>query len=597
MSLWANLRTAWKNLTLAGLGLKPETIAYSSTATARLRWQGIFFSFAIVAASTALLLALNTAPYNVNMLFMLLTLVATVWFGLGTGVLTAVLGFLCFDYFFIPPYFTFVIDAGQGWVAVFLFLGTALFANQVAGRARASNRQAQQRAHEATALYDLATTVITKIDQTEMLRLVLQKVNEALDTAGCTLFLDGESAQGESERHLIESLKVENASQAQITFLTRPQPDPGMAEAVFNHNRTAFYSGPVSLKPDHSEPFFGKNEPVEKGWGAAVYVPLAYGSGRLGVMVLVRLREKEGQEYSPEEKRLVQVFANHVALAVEHAQLIKEAAQVTALREADHLKSALLASVSHELRTPLTSIKTATANLESKNIIWTESDRAEVLKTIEQETERLARLVSNLLDLSKIEAHALQPNFDWYYLPEIIMRVVERLRKTPLVGSHPISTSFTPDLPLARLDFLQIDQVLTNLVENAAKYSLPGSTITVQVECLPVGQLAPPPRQESDFFEVGPNQQALVVKVLDEGQNIPPQEFERIFDKFYRIQAKTGEKANEIPGTGLGLAISKGIIEAHAGKIWVQNRLYGGNVFTFVLPVTPLDPRVEFEED
>ncbi|MBN9389977.1 MAG: DUF4118 domain-containing protein [Chloroflexi bacterium] len=595
----ALFRTARKTTGSTGPGVKLNSLLYSSTA--RLRWQGILFSFASIGASTALMVFFNVAPYNVNMVYMLLTLVATVWFGLGTGVLTAVLGFACFDFFFIPPYLTLVIDAGQGWTAVFLFLGTALFANQVAGRARESTRQAQRRALEATALYEVATAVITKIDQGEMLLQVLQKVSRVLDAAGCTLFLAGDSR--ENGLHLVESTRVDNFDKKKISFPIRPHPDPVLAEAVFNQNRLAFYSGPVLVEPDPAPTRSPGSEP-EKRWGAIAYVPLVYGSKVLGVMTLISLRAEEGQTFSSEEKRLIQVFANHVALAVEHARLIKEAAEVAALRDSDKLKSALLASVSHELRTPLTSIKTATANLRSSGIDWDIEDRVEILDIIEQETDRLTRLVSNLLDLSKIEANSLRPNFGWYYLPEIVMKVVQRLQKTPLVQSHPVSTSFPPDLPLARVDFLQIDQVLTNLLENAAKYSPPDSPIAVQVEVLPVSRLKPPQGKGSAFFKAKPDQEMLVVKVLDEGQTIPPAEFERIFDKFYRIQPKALPKAAKPMGTGMGLAISKGIIEAHEGVIWAQNRLYGGNVFTFALPVTPLDaipedgvPELELEEN
>ena len=565
----------------AGLDKKIDSFKYSAV-TARLPWRGVLFSLGGVAASTALLYALNMAPYNANMVFMLLTLIATVWFGLSTGVFTAVLGFLCFDFFFIPPYFTFVIDAGQGWTAVFLFLGTALFANQVAGRARESSRQAQHRAHEATALYDLATAVITKIDQTEMLMIVLQNVSEALNTTSCTLFLYGETGDG----RLVETVKIEAIGNQNVSLPDR-HPDLGIAQAVFNQNRPSFLHGQTSLTPNDASEENGVTL-VNINDSMVAYIPLTYGSEVLGVMTLVRQRRRDQTEFSHEEKRLIQVFANHVALAVKHARLIQESAQVAALRDSDKLKSALLASVSHELRTPLTSIKTVTANLQSTDISWSAEERREFLDIIEQESNRLARLVTNMLDLSKIEAHALRPNFGWYYLPEIVEKVVKRLRSNPLLELHTISTSFAPDLPLARVDYLQMDQVITNLLENAAKYSPVGRPIMVQVEVVPTGQLKLPQGKTPDMLKTS-SSEVLVVRVLDEGRGIPPGELEHIFDKFYRIRSSLDDLVVDVPGTGMGLAICKGIIEAHAGTIWAQNRLYGGTSFLFTLPITSLN--------
>lgn len=589
----------------AGIVIGQNSLKYSSTA--RLRWQGILFSFLAVGGGTLLLLLLDLAPYNVNMVFMLLTIVATAWFGLGTGVLTALLAFFCFDYFFIPPFFTLVIDAGQGWTAIFLFLGTALFANQVAGRAREGNQQAQFRAREATALYDLATAVITKIDQTEMLMLVLRKVRETLNTTSCTLFLADETRNGQ----LVETTrieKIEHGLEDAAAFIH--QPELSMAQAVFNQNRATFLPGLLTdfngsdesgRPPSGLEPSGSSRLEIN---GSIAYVPLTYGSERLGVLCLAGWRGSDESEDTSERVRLIQVFANHVALAVEHTRLIREAAQVAALRDSDKLKSALLASVSHELRTPLTAIKTAAANLRSVNPNVPEEETSEIVNIIEQETDRLTRLVSDMLDLSKIEAHALQPNFGWYYLPEIVSKVIKRLRQNRVIGSHTITTSFAPDLPLVQVDFVQIDQVLTNLIENAAKYSAPKTNIAVQVECVSLAKLEglSPGRNFSLFNgendpdrDKDTDRQVLAVKVLDEGETIPQSEFERIFDKFYRLPTSPTNGPN-IPGTGLGLAISKGIIEAHSGAIWVQHRLYGGNVFTFVLPVAPLDEFLEILE-
>jgi len=570
-----------------GKSKKPLTDLYQNRllyfSTARLRWQGVLFSFLSVAVATLILFLLNEAPYNVNMVFMFLTLISTVWFGLMTGFLTAVLSFFCFDFFFIPPFFTLVIDALQGWTAVLLFFGTALFANQVAGRARISSFHAQQHALEATALYELGTEVLTRIDQREMLLVVLRKVSEILKAQHCTLYLLDEGVEGK----LLESAMIELPS-----YHNNPHrhPDPAIAQTVFQQNRVAYFPVQSNFQSDSSRQH---NDGLVDETAPVAYLPLTYGSQVMGVMVTVGRDRDEQLNFSVEENRLIQVFANHVALAVEHARLIRESAQVATLRDSDQLKSSLLASVSHELRTPLTSITTAVANLELYDEPQLGTDYHETLNIIEQETERLDRLVTNLLDLSKIEAHALKPDFGWYYLPEIVQKVLERLNKNPLLKSHPVITTFTPDLPLAHVDYLQLDQALTNLIENAAKYSAPNRPITITVELQACVEVKLPSGQTLDSGIS--STQVILVKVLDEGRGIPPGELERIFDKFYRVRTNQNGLVMDVPGTGIGLAITRGIIEAHGGRVWAQNRLYGGSNFTFALPVEPIAE--DFEEE
>jgi two-component system sensor histidine kinase KdpD len=554
-------------------------LLYSSTA--RMRWQGVLFSIFVVGVSTTILFGFGIAVYNVNMVYMLLTLLATLWFGLGAGVLTATLAFFCFDYFFLPPYFTLVIDALQGWIAIFLFLGTALLANVLAGRARLRSQQVQQRARETTALYELATTVITKIDQTEMLNTVLQQVGRALEATECTLFL----CDLEKNAELCETLSIETVNSA----FPHKHPNISLAQVAFNRQESIFLD---SENLDESETSRQDSESTRHS-GPSAYLPLITGSRALGVLALTGQVQADQTQFDPEEKQLIEIFANHVALAVEHSQLIRETAQLSALKETDKLKSALLASVSHELRTPLTSIKTFTANLQDKYIDWTEEKRTKYLGLISQETDRLTRLVSNLLDLSKIEAGVLQPDFGWHYLPEIVQTVIERLKTNPLTKDNPIITSFDPDIPLTRIDYVQIDQVLTNLLENAVKYSPPAKTISVEVRVKSSSQLNLPPGillPEPDFPA-----RVLLVRVVDEGMGIPPGQLERVFDKFYRVQTAQDAANISSSGTGIGLAISRGIIQAHSGIIWAEKRLYDGTIFNFILPVIPLPPELAAE--
>jgi two-component system sensor histidine kinase KdpD len=237
--------------------------------------------------------------------------------------------------------------------------------------------------------------------------------------------------------------------------------------------------------------------------------------------------------------------------------LAQEAAHAQALREADKMKSALLNAVSHDLRTPLASIIASAGSLQQNDVDWTDEERLGFAAAIEQEAQRLDRLVGNLLDLSRIESGSLRPEKGWYDLAALIGEVLGRLK--PVTAQHVVTVDVAEDLPPMSLDYIEIDEVLTNLIENATKYAPPGSAIEVSAR-----------RLGSD----------VLVEVADRGPGIPPEALRRIFDPFYRV---TGSKTR---GTGLGLAVAKGLVEAHGGRIWAENRPEGGARFIFRLPLT-----------
>lgn len=212
----------------------------------------------------------------------------------------------------------------------------------------------------------------------------------------------------------------------------------------------------------------------------------------------------------------------------------------------------------------------------------------EYLEIIDQESERLSRLITNLLDLSRIEAGRLNPDKGLYYLPEIIGKTIERLTRTNTLIYHPVETCFEDGLPLVPVDYLQLEQVLTNLLENAVKYSQPGKGITLKVCQAPRPVLSNPALSPSLNFPDNPLPMGLLVEVSDSGVGIPLSDLELIFEKFYRTGS--GQRHNStslVPGSGLGLAICKGIIEAHEGQIWARNKPGGGTVFSFWLPAKP----------
>ncbi|HET9922182.1 MAG TPA: ATP-binding protein, partial [Ktedonobacteraceae bacterium] len=307
-------------------------------------------------------------------------------------------------------------------------------------------------------------------------------------------------------------------------------------------------------------------------------VPLVMGQKVVGVLRLLiednpRLFDVESRlgvvrDLSNTHTAFFWAFIDQAAAIIERARLRQESLQVEVLRRTDTLRAALLSSVSHDLRTPLSSIKAAASSLLQDDVQWDEEARRSFTLSIERQADRLNRLVENLLDMSRIEAGALKPEKEWYPVDELIHDVLGHM--TPFLQGRSVETFLPDDLPPVELDYLQIDQVLTNLIENAVRYTPAGSPIEVSAKV--------------DGAQV-------VICVADRGPGIPPREIERIFDKFYRVRAKEAE--TRVVGSGLGLAVCKGLIEAHGGRIWAENREGGGALFCFTLPVTPVERTVK----
>jgi two-component system, OmpR family, sensor histidine kinase KdpD len=260
---------------------------------------------------------------------------------------------------------------------------------------------------------------------------------------------------------------------------------------------------------------------------------------------------------------LLATLVNGAAIALEQERLFHEEQEAAVARESDRLKSALLSSVSHDLRTPLAGIKAAASSLLQDDVHWSEEDRRAFVADIDAEADRLARFVSNLLDLSRIEAGAITPKQEWQDIGELIGRVVARLR--PGLATHPIRVEIERGLPAARIDMIHIEQVLTNLIENAARYSPEGAPVTVIAGAGPASS----------------GGRELHLSVSDQGIGIAPEEQEKIFDKFYR----TAESGRRSGGTGMGLAIVKGLVEANGGRVVVESEPGRGSNFTVVLPL------------
>ncbi|HKB46122.1 MAG TPA: ATP-binding protein, partial [Ktedonobacterales bacterium] len=274
------------------------------------------------------------------------------------------------------------------------------------------------------------------------------------------------------------------------------------------------------------------------------------------------------------QAELFAAFCGQIALALDRAALQQQAIHAEALRESDQLKNVLLGSVTHDLRTPLASIKAAVSSLLDETMTWSEADRRDFLESIDTSADRLNRLVGNLLDLSRLEAGVAVPQKEWYLIGDIIAAVLDQLDLTGQLRGRPVEVDVPDDLPLVPMDHAQLEEVLTNLIENALKYSPATSPIHISARVTDV-----------------PHE--LQVSVADRGIGIPPGELDAIFGKFYRVQhvQLPWDKSRPPIGTGLGLAIVAGIVEAHGGRIWAESAPGEGSTFTFTLPIPAEGPQ------
>jgi two-component system sensor histidine kinase KdpD len=292
---------------------------------------------------------------------------------------------------------------------------------------------------------------------------------------------------------------------------------------------------------------------------SALWLPLAAPRGPIGALG-VRSADRHAFD-EPEALHQLETFANQTAVAVERARLADEAQAAHVHVETERLRSSLLSSVSHDLRTPLATITGAASTLLDRGPALDSATGRELLQSIREEGERLNRLVQNLLQMTRLEAGALEVRRQWHPLDELVGAALTRLGSR--LAGRQIVTRVPPDLPLVPVDDVLIEQVLINLLDNALRYTPAGSPITILATA---------------------TEQAVTVEVADHGPGLPRGDEQRVFEKFYRGETDGAR------GTGLGLAIARGIVTAHGGRIWAQNLPEGGVAFLFTLPITEQPP-------
>ncbi len=485
------------------------------------------------------------------------------------ALLASFFAFFLFDFLYVPPVYSFIITKFADVIALVVFLIVAITTGQLASALRRRAQDANRREQETRVLYDVVHATNREEDMDRQLSIFAHsvgKVFSAWGIRGCAVLLLDENGE------LIPRTSMGHADAPEPLSVNEQE----AISQVFRHAETVDVL-PV-MEPDSVEaqrlPHALRHELQTKQYTRLV--PLKTGQRVVGVLRLVVVNDERHRSRKEEPDMAQSVFFStfleQAVTVIERGRLQRESISNKVLQQTDALRAALLSSVSHDLRTPLTTIKSAASSLLQTEVQLDEDVRNHFALAIERESDRLNRLVENLLDMSRIEGGALHPKKVWYLLDEIIYNVLGRMQ--PLLEERTVQKLIPEYLPPVEMDYVQIGQVVTNLLENAIRYTPAGSPITICIEV---------------------HQAELQVSVADRGAGVPPAERERIFDKFYRVHREP-RAADADRGSGLGLAVSKGVIEAHNGRIWVEERVGGGAVFCFTLPMGGIEGEREDDE-
>ena len=488
--------------------------------------------------------------------YLLVVLGAAASTGRRIGVALSLVAFLCFNFFFLPPYHTLVIAQPLDWIVLVAFLVTGIVAAQLLARARADAALARQRTAEVDRLSAVGAEALNAGRAEDALTAIAEVMRATLHVARGEVFVPGVS-EGVTLVAAAGAPRPESEAAEPTGPYTLRMGGTQLVEWVAGSGRSALerMDGGVRVSSDDADASAPLGLDVR---GArALLLPLRVRDRTVGVL---RLAGDEPISIDLAQARFLVALSYYAALGVERLRLEREAEHAQALREADELKNALLASVSHDLRTPLTTIKALAHDLREEG-----HDRA---GTIEDEADRLNRFVADLLDLSRLNAGSFRVSPEVNAVEDLFGAALQRVTGTLRERGLHVDADAGEPLLVGRFDFVHSLRIVVNLIENAAKFSPEGATIDLRAD-----------RRGDD----------LRIVVADRGTGVAAGEEERIFEPFYRPagQPDTG-------GAGLGLSIARRMAEAQGGTVRYQPRAGGGSVFELLLPATSVaDPAAE----
>ena len=478
---------------------------------------------------------------TVALTLLLLVLILAGNWGLRYAVGASIAATVAFNYFFLPPIGTLTIADTQNWAALFAFLGTAIYASHLASRIREESEEANARRRESEMLYRLGRQLLQPENVAQLFNFIPSSVANAFNSPAVTLYIADGDRIYLSDPKRISSPKV------------AWEPDSEAVPSPTGYAERTRIEIVRDLREAMLQPLF---RPPADGFPTAI--PLRIGVRPSGALLL---------EATTLSRETMEALSGLIAMSIERAEALENSARSEAAKETERLRTALLDSVTHELRTPLTSIKASITSLLSQSAL-DEPARDELLHVIDEESDRLNRLIEQAVEMAQLDEHKVQLEIKPLDAANLIRTAVEQIRAAWPAREFRVTLASTLPSVLADADWIQ--KVLGNLLGNAVKYSQPSPSAQAQ----PV------------FVSADLQGDLLAISVADRGQGIDPLEQGMIFDKFYRGQSnRNPAQRNRVPGTGMGLAIARAIVAAHGGTISVTSQLGHGSVFTFTLPI------------
>ncbi|MEJ1968236.1 MAG: sensor histidine kinase KdpD [Rhizomicrobium sp.] len=522
------------SISITAVSSRGETIPAKSVRTAPrddgLAWRHYGASVLAVAVTVAVVQLLGTALTigSAGMLFLVPVLISAVSFGLRPALFTSLLSVLSYNFFVLPPLYTFTIADPNNWLSFAVLLFVAVIAGNLAARVRAQADLAAARAALTGDLYSFTGKLAA-----------IARLDDILWAS---------------------SFQISSMLKANVVILL---PDPVTKRPTIRagyppeDELDAQDLAAAAWSWDKGQPA-GQNSETLPG-AKRLFLPMRTGEGLVGTIGLQRPSDRT--LFTPEERRLLDALIDQTALAIERAQLVERVDEAQVLAEADKLRVAMLTSLSHDLRTPLASILGAATTLIANEGLYDRARTDELLVTVREEAERLDRFVGNLLDMSRLEAGVLGVKVQVIDIADVVEAAQKRLSRR--LAGHAVEKDLPATLPFVLIDPLLLEQALVNLLDNAVKYAPEGSRICIRARSA---------RNE------------LVVAIEDEGPGVPPDELAHIFDKFYRAKASD----RRVAGTGLGLAVARGFVESFGGHLDAANRTdRSGAIFSIAVPVAP----------
>jgi two-component system sensor histidine kinase KdpD len=450
----------------------------------------------------------ETTDVSKGFAYMVVVVVSAAIGRLGPGILASFLGFLTFNFFQLPPYYTFVLHRGEHVVVLFVFLGLSIFISALLARATERAEAAEAREEELRILQTLSAELVAAAPGPDTYRAVLSRLLELFGFSAGSLWVQ----------------------------------DPETREL---RERVAVGADPGGLSPSRDS---------ESGPRPPERLPLSVGGRVLGLFLLRR----EHPPLTPAESRVMRAFCDQFALVLERDRLLRVAAETEDFRRTEEVRRSLLAAVSHDLRTPLAAIKASVTDLLSQHAVGPTEEAHDALSSIDTETDRLITMITNLLDMSRIEGGMLKPRLQAVDLTEVVTTCVDRTRRQS--PDLDVAVRIGEDATLVRADPVFLDRVVANLLDNAAKAARDSDGGGIEVQAVQA-------------------EGKVTVRVIDRGKGLPEEIREQLFYPFYQVTERHPRL-----GTGLGLAIAKGFLALMDGEIWIEDTPGGGATFAFSLP-------------